>query len=44
MNGSWGTWGSLLVKHVILDVSSSLDMRVVSSSLTLGSMLDVEPT
>ena len=40
-------WGSLVaqsVKHLTLDLSSGLDLRVLSSSLVLGSMLGVEPT
>ena len=33
-----------LVKHGTLDLSSGLDLRVMNSSPTLGSMLDVKPT
>jgi len=32
------------VKHPTLALSSGLDLRVVSSSPVLGSMLGVEPT
>ena len=32
------------VKHPTLDLSSGLDLRVVSSSLELGSTLGVKPT
>ena len=31
------------IKHPTLDLSSGLDLRVVSSSPTLGFMLDMEP-
>jgi len=40
----WGTWVAQSVKHPTLDLSSGLDLRVMSSSPTLGSMLGVEPT
>ena len=39
-----GTWVAQSVKHLTLDLSSGLDLRVLSSSPTLGSMLGVEPT
>ena len=32
------------VKHPTLDLSSGLDLRVVSSSPALGSMMGVKPT
>ena len=38
-----GAWVALLVKCWTLDLSSGLDLRVMSSSPTLGSMLGVEP-
>ena len=37
------TWVAQLVKHPTLDLSSDLDLRVVSSSPFLGSMLGVKP-
>lgn len=36
--------GWLSVKHQGLDLSSGLDIRVVSSNLTLSSTLGMEPT
>jgi len=33
-----------LVEHLTLDLSSGLDLRIVSSSPALGSMLGLEPT
>ena len=38
-----GTRVAQLVKHPTLDLSSSLDLRVVSSSPALGSALGIEP-
>jgi len=38
-----GTWAARSVKHPTLELSSGLDLRVVSSSPMLGSMLGVEP-
>ena len=40
----WGTWMGQLAKHLTLDLSSGLDLRVMSSSPTLGSTLGIEPT
>jgi len=40
---SWGTWVAQSVKYLTLDLSSGLDLTVVSLSPTLGSMLGVEP-
>ena len=40
---SWGTWVAQLVKRPTLEFGSGPDLRVVSSSLTLGSVLGVEP-
>ena len=39
-----GAWVAQLVKCLTLDLSSGLDLRVVSSRLALSSMLGVEPT
>ena len=39
-----GVWVAQLVKHLTLDLSSGLDLRVVSSSPSLGSTLGMEPT
>ena len=39
-----GTWVAHLVKHLSLNFGSGLHLRVVSSSATSGSMLDVKPT
>ena len=39
-----GTWVAQWVKHLTLDLSSGLDLRVVSSSPMLGSTLGVKPT
>ena len=44
MLGFWGTWVAQSVKDLILDLSSGLDLRVLSSSPTLGSTLGMEPT
>ena len=33
----WGPWVAQLVKHLILGLDSGLDLRLVSSSLALGS-------
>ena len=41
---SGGTWVAQAVKRLTFDFSSGLDLRVVSSSPTLGSMLGMEPT
>ena len=41
---SQGAWVAQSIKHPTLDLSSSLDLRVVSSSPTLGSTLGVVPT
>ena len=41
---SWGAWVAQLVKHLSLDLSSGLDLGVVSSSSALGSVLGAEPT
>ena len=38
-----GTWEAQSIKYLILDFGSS-DPRIVGSSLTLASMLSVEPT
>ena len=44
-NYKWrGIWVAWLVKRLTLDLSSGLDLRVVSSSSTSCSMLGVEPT
>ena len=40
---SWGIWGAPLVDHPTLDLGSGHDLRVVGSSVTLGSALSVEP-
>ena len=39
-----GTWVARSIKPPALDLSLGLDLRAVSSSPTLGSMLSVEPT
>jgi len=39
-----GTWVAQSVKRPTLDSSLGLDLRVLSSGSTLGSMLGVEPT
>jgi len=39
-----GTWEAQSVKRLTLDLNSGLDLRVVSSSPTLGSTLGMEPT
>lgn len=38
------TWVAQLVKHLTLDLSSGLDLRVGSSRPVLGSSLGMEPT
>ena len=38
-----GHLGGSVVKHLTLDLSSGLDLRVVSSSPALGYMLGMEP-
>ena len=40
----WGTWAAQSVKHLTLNLSSGIDLRILSSSLTLGSTLGMEPT
>ena len=39
-----GTWLAHSVEHLTLDLSSGLDLRVVSSSPILGSTLGTKPT
>ena len=39
---SRGAWVAQAVKHLTLDLSSGLDLRVVSSKRSLGSMPGVE--
>ena len=39
-----GAWVAQSAKHLTLDLSSDLDLRVMSSSPMLGSVLGVEPT
>ena len=39
-----GVWVAQLVKHLTLDLSSGLDLRVMSLSPVLDSTLEVEPT
>ena len=39
-----GAWVAQLVKHLTLDLSSGLDLRVVSSSPVLGYALSMKPT
>ena len=39
-----GTWMAQLVKHLTHDLSSGLDLRVLSSSPALGSALGMKPT
>ena len=41
---SSGSWVTQSVECLALNLSSGLDLRVVSSSPILGSMLDMEPT
>ena len=41
---SWGTWVVQLVECLSFDLSSGLDLRVMSSSPALVSMLGMEPT
>ena len=43
-SNNWGTWVAQPVKDRLLDLSSGLDLRVVSSSPALGSTLGAEPT
>ena len=40
---AWGTWMAQSVKRPTLDLSSGLDLRVMSSSPVLGSTLSTEP-
>ena len=40
----WGAWVAQSVKHPTLDLSSGLDLRVMSSSPILSPMLGVEST
>ena len=40
----WGTWVAHSVECPTLGLSSDLDLRVVGSSPTSGSMLGVQPT
>jgi len=40
----WGAWVAQSVKHLTLDLSSGLDLWVMSSNPVLGSTLGVEPT
>ena len=40
----WGTWVAPSVKRLTLDLSSGLDLRIMSSSPELGSMPAMEPT
>ena len=37
-------WVAQLVKHMTLDLSSGLDLKVLSSNPALGSTLGMEPT
>ena len=39
-----GAWVAQLIECLTLDLSSGLDLKVVSSSPALGSMLSVKPT
>ena len=39
-----GIWVAQLVQHLTLDLSLGLDLRVMSSSPSLGSTLGVKPT
>ena len=41
---SRGTWVAQSVKHPTLDLSSGLDLKVVSSRLMLGFELRMKPT
>ena len=41
---SWDDWVAQLVKCLILDLSSGLDLMVMSSSPTLGFVLGVKAT
>ena len=46
-DGVWkvSSWsGGIMVKRLTLDLSSGLDLRVMSSGPSLGSLLGVEPT
>ena len=40
----WDAWLAQSDKYLTLDLSSGLDLRVMSSSPALGSMLGMEPT
>lgn len=40
----WGAWVVPLIEPLTLDLSSGLELRVMSSSLSLGSTHSVEPT
>lgn len=40
----WGACVSQSVKHLTLDLGTGLDLRVMSSSPMMGSMLGVQPT
>ena len=42
LEGPWDAWVAQWVKHRTLDISSGLDLMVMSSSSTLGSMLGVK--
>ena len=41
---SWSTWVAQSVEPLSLDLSSGLDLRIMSSSPMLASALDMEPT
>ena len=40
----WEPWVARSVRHLTLDLSSGLDLRVMTSSPALGSMLGIKPT
>ena len=40
----WGVWETQSIMHPTLDLSSGLDLGVMSSSPTLGSALGAKPT
>lgn len=40
----WGAWVAQSIKHLPLDLSSWLGLRVTSSSPALSSMMGLEPT
>lgn len=40
----WGAWVVQLIEPLTLDLSSGLELRVMSLSLSLGSTHSVEPT